>query len=262
MNNEEKILQLVKEENPDNPLTYVENIVKDLCIEKVNNYILNCNKCDKICNCNKTITYGNSNACVLIIGESGSLNQQDKDFNFPSDDLPFDDLNNQMPFANEAGDILFKVLDQLNINKEELFFINSINCFPYRLGKDNEKIKRAPTVTERNNCKLYLDYVLKVVQPLLIICLGSVATNDINEEIGKHNISEIRGEYFNYRGIKVMPTFNPQYFIELSKLNKIDEDTINTLKWNFYYDIQKAFIDLQKEYPDINIINNYEEEDE
>ena len=131
MDNAEKIYNLVKEEDPDNPLDYVHGIVKDMCIDKMNSYILNCNKCSKICDCNKTTAYGNSDACVLIIGESGSLEQQDKSYNFPYDSTDFEDINNNMPFANDAGDILFKVLDNLNINKNNIFFINSINCFPY-----------------------------------------------------------------------------------------------------------------------------------
>lgn len=268
MSNEERIRKLVMEDDPDNPLSYVENIVKDICIGKVNKYILNCRKCENICNCHKTITDGNPNACVLIIGDSPSLEQGNiiDDFPYSGDadsELPFDQTDNDVPFSNlpffnEAGDILFKVLNSLNVNSDEIFYINSVNCVPYRLGKNNEKIKRAPTVKEKNNCKLYLDYVLKVVQPLLIICLGGVATNDINEEIGKHNISQIRGEYFNYRGINVMPTYNPGYFIELEKSKRFDEETVESLKWDFFNDIKKAFTDLQEEYPEINIINSDE----
>lgn len=237
---EEQILELVKKENPANPISYVHNIVKPFAQEKLNNYIIECNDCN-ICNCKKTITKGNPNASIMIIGESCYEEQQNT-----SD-------NNIYPLENVASEPLFKTLQSLHINENELFFINSVNCFPYR-ETNGEKIKRAPTKNERTNCKVFLDYALKIVEPLLIICLGGVAVNGINEEIGKQNIGNIRGNYFMYRGIKVMPTFHPNYFTELEKHNNIDKETIDEYKWDFYYDLEKAFNDLQEQYPNLNII--------
>jgi DNA polymerase len=240
---ENQILQLVKQADPDNPISYVHNIVKPFAQEKLNNYILNCTDCS-ICNCKKSITKGNPNASIMIIGESCTEDQQSSEINYP--------------FDNESGQALYKTLDSLNVNLDELFFINSVNCFPYR-DRNGEILKRAPTKTERTNCKLFLDYALKIVEPLLIICLGGVAVNGINEEIGKQNITKIRGNYFMYRGIKVMPTFHPGYFLELEKSNRFDEETINNYKWDFYNDIEKAISDLQEQYPDLDLIKNNEE---
>ena len=62
-----------------------------------------------------------------------------------------------------------------------------------------------------------------------------------------------------YRGIKVMPTFHPGYFLELEKSNRFDEETINNYKWDFYNDIEKAISDLQEQYPDLDLIKNNEE---
>lgn len=236
---EEKIFNLVKEVDPPNPLDYVRNIVKPLAQEKLNQYILECEDCD-ICKNKKTISKGNPNASVVIIGESCSEDQLENE-------------GELYPFDNQAGESLSKALTNLNIDMNSLFFINSVNCFPCR-NTNGIEIKRAPTKTERTNCKTFLDYALKIVEPLLIICLGGVATNGINEEIGKHNISKIRGNYFQYRGINVMPTYHPGYFIELEKSGRVDEDTIISYQWDFYNDLQKAFTDLQEQYPDLSII--------
>ena len=241
---EEQILKLVEEADPANPIDFVQNIVKPLAKKKLDNYILTCEDCG-ICNTKKTISNGNPNASIMIIGESCSEDQQED-----SEEYVF-------PFNNEAGESLAKALTNLNVNTEEIFFINSVNCFPHR-ENNGIKIKRAPTKTERTNCKVFLDYAIKVVQPLLIICLGGVATNDINEEIGKQNITKIRGNYFQYRGINVMPTFNPGYFAELEKAGQIDEDTIVNYQWDFFNDLQKALTDLQEHYPDLTIINKEE----
>lgn len=238
---EEQILELVKKANPDNPMTFVQNIVKPLAKENLDNYILECEDCG-ICNTKKTITRGNPNASIMIIGESSTEDQQE------------DSSERIVPFNNESGESLARVLEQLNVNEEQLFFINSVNCFPHR-ENNGIKIKRAPTKSERLNCKVFLDYAIKIVEPLLIICLGGVAINDINEEIGKQNIGKIRGQYFMYRGIKIMPTYHPGYFNQLEKDGKIDEDTINNYKWDFYYDLEKAFNDFNTEHSNINIFN-------
>lgn len=237
---EEQILKLVEDADPANPITFVHNIVKPLAQKKLDNYILECEDCG-ICNTKKTITKGNPNASIMIIGEASTEDQQD------------DSSDNVFPFENTSGELLAKALEKLNVNEEQLFFINSIHCFPHR-ETAGVKIKRAPTKSERTNCKVFLDYAIKMVQPLLIICLGGVATNGINEEIGKQNITKIRGTYFQYRGINVMPTFHPGYFIELEKDNKVDEEFISNLQWDFFNDLQKAFTDLHEQYPELEII--------
>lgn len=240
---EEQILKLIEQANPDNPISFVHNIVKPLAKKKLDDYILACEDCG-ICNTKKTITRGNPNASIMIIGESSTEDQQDS----PAEIFPFN---------NQAGELLARALTKLNINENEIFFMNSVNCFPHR-ENNGIKIKRAPTKTERTNCKVFLDYALKMVEPLLIICLGGVATNDINEEIGKQNISKIRGQYFQYRGINVMPTYHPGYFLELEKSERLDEDTIVNYQWDFFNDLEKAFNDMQEQYPDLNIINKEE----
>lgn len=237
-NLEENIYSLVQEANPDNPIQFVTDIVRPLAKAKLDNYIIDCNDCG-ICNCTKTRTKGNPNASIMIIGESSTEDQQ------------FEEVAE--PFENQSGELLNRALDKLNINRDELFFINSVNCFPHRMDGDLQ-IKRSPTKTERTNCKVFLDYALKIVQPLVIICLGGVATNGINEEIGKQNISKIRGSYFMYRGIDVMPTYHPGYFLELEKSN-LDEDYITELQWDFFNDLEKVFDDFHKKYPDIQIYN-------
>ena len=41
----DKIMELVREANPDNPTQYVTDIVKNFALEKLNDKIYNCNIC-------------------------------------------------------------------------------------------------------------------------------------------------------------------------------------------------------------------------
>lgn len=237
MTKEEQIYNLVKEEDPANPLQYVMNIVKPMAHEKLNSAIFTCEDCAISCDSVKTLTSGNCNASIMIIGESVSLEQQEGS----TDGYAF-------PFEDSAGVYLQQALENVGVNMDELFFINSVNCFPNRNGQ-----KRSSTVAERTNCKTFLDYAIKIVEPLMIICLGAVAVNGINEEIGKQKISDIRGNYFTYRGITVMPTFHPGYFNELE--GKFPDEIIDTYRSQFMEDIYKAITDLNNSYEDLKIIS-------
>ena len=237
MSVEQQIFELVKEKDPANPIQFVTGIVKPLAHEKLNAAIYTCEDCKISCNSVKSLTCGNPNASIMIIGESVSLEQQ-KD---ATEKYVY-------PFEDSAGMYLQEAFQYTNLNMDEVFFINSVNCFPNRDGN-----KRTSTVAERNCCKTFLDYAIKIVEPLMIICLGAVAVNGINEEIGKQKISDIRGKYFTYRGITVMPTYHPGYFNELE--GKFPEELIDTYRSQFMEDIYKAITDLQSQYSDIKIIS-------
>lgn len=228
-----QIYELVKEANPDNPLAFVHNIVKPLAKERLDDCIFSCDACG-ICELKqKTVTYGNPNAPIMIIGESCSEYQQGA-MNVPLDDI--------------YGDKLRDVLDELCVTNDSIFYMNSVCCFPHRYVKD-EVVGRAPTVQERKECKVFLDYAIDMVRPLLIICLGAVAINAINEDIGMSNVNNIRGEYFTYRDIPVMPTYHPKFFI-----NEDNDEELNVeYEKKFKDDITKAIKWADEEYPQLNI---------
>lgn len=239
-NTQNTILDLVKGVNPDNPLSYVLNAVKPLAKQKLDEAIFSCTDCEISCNSKKSLTKGNPNASILIIGESVTIDQQESD-----EECVY-------PFEDDYKEALTNILDSLNINYNQLFFINSVNCFPNRNGE-----KRGATVNERKNCKYFLDYAIKMVEPLMIICLGAISVNGINEEIGKQKITDIRGSFFTYRGIDVMPTFHPRYFKELTSRD-IPEDVIDEYYNEFYYDLLTAFNTFSEKYPNIKIYNTEE----
>ena len=235
MSIERQIYDLVSQANPDNPLAFVQNIVKPMAKEKLDEYIIDCTECDISCNSVKTVTRGNPNAPILIIGESVSKEQQEAGkITFPL-------------YEDKAADNLDNILNYLNVDKNSLFYVNSVNCYPNRNGN-----KRSSTVKERSNCKTFLDYAIKIVDPLLIICLGAVAVNGINEEIGKQKITDIRGQYFTYRGIPVMPTFHPGYFNELD--GHVPDELVEEYYQQFAEDITTAITDLHNQYSHLNII--------
>lgn len=231
-NVQKQILSLIKAQNPVNPLQYAHTIVQEYSREKLDNYIRNCKECGL--DCPRSITKGKANASVLIVGEAVSEDQ------IGQGDVVY-------PFENESGEILNKVLESLNVNQEELFYINAVNCWPHKtLG--NEDITRTAQKQEVKGCSIFVNHAIEIVQPLMIILLGSIAMNLYK----KDSISNGRGEWLDVKGIPAMPTYHPGYFMKIE--GKMVEEKLDEKKWEFFSDIQKAFLYLQETYPDNNVL--------
>lgn len=230
MSIEEQIYNLVSEANPSNPIDYVHNIVKPLAIKKLNTYITECNDCPISKYNRKTIAYGNPNAPILIIGDSVAEDQ-------------IDQINN--PLECEYGKLIKETLLDLGVNKDDLYYLNAVNCFTCR---DNGE-KRAPTSLEKRNCSIFLEYAIRTVEPLMIITLGGVALNSINEEIGRVGVEEQRGNWFLFKGIPVMPTYHPDYFNKMKKW--ADDETIQMYIDTFKQDVKTAIDWLDSYYPNL-----------
>lgn len=235
INNETRILNLVKQANPINPLAYVRNIVKEYSREKLDSYLMQCDACG-LCRGPKSLTKGNVNADVMIIGEAVSEVQTKlgKDFVYPME-------------GTQGLILLQKVLDHYHVNPDEVFYMNAVNCYPHK-EIDGKILPRTPSKKEVTECKVFLDYAIDIVRPSLIILLGSVALNLYKKEA----ISKARGNWIDVRGIPAMPTYHPEYFIQIE--GKKHPDLIEELKIDFVDDIEKALLYIQENYPDNNVL--------
>jgi uracil-DNA glycosylase family 4 len=153
-----------------------------------------------------------------------------------------------VPFENtKGGESLKLVFESLNVDTSKLFFMNTVNCWPHK--KMGDKImKRTPLKTEVQNCVPFVKYAIEVVQPRVIILLGSVASNLFYKEA----ITKARGNWIEVMGIQAMLTYHPGYFAEIE--GKKDEDSIYQAKCEFYDDIKRAFQFVLEHFPEDNIL--------
>lgn len=240
---EDYILELVKSANPSNPTQFVRSIVKEYSVDKIAKQIQICNDC-KICDANiKTIPHGNPNATIMIIGGA------------PEPSESSEGLHNSL-FDKKSSDILnFVLYDRLRLNCDELFFANTINCFPHKTSND-KIIHRTPTTSELTSCITFLKALIDIVQPLVIILLGATALNAFEPS---HNISKVRGEWLKVNGIPAIATYDPEYFIKID--GKKSEDLINIQQQEFIDDIEKAVEFIRRKYPKIQIVEGIHNEE-
>ena len=104
-----------------------------------------------------------------------------------------------LPFVGRAGKLLDSALSGLMFPDDSYYIANIVKCRPPK--------NRAPTDDEAGLCLPYLRRQTRLISPKIIICLGAVAVRHI---IGReHKITQIRGAWFERKGIYIMPTFHP-----------------------------------------------------
>jgi len=150
--------------------------------------ILHCHKCSLAQTRNNAVPgEGNLNADLMFVGEA------------PGHD---EDIQGR-PFVGKAGQLLSKIIKAMKYERDDVYITNVIKCRP----PDN----RTPQREEIAVCRDYLFQQLEMIKPRVIVALGKVSADFfINSKLG---ITALRGDFYEFHQIKVMPTFHPSYLV-------------------------------------------------
>ena len=107
------------------------------------------------------------------------------------------------PFVGRAGKLLTDIISGMGFRREDVFIGNINRCRPPG--------NRQPLPIETEACRPFLLREVAVIQPKVIVVLGNTATQNLLSI--KTPISKIRGQFQDYFGVKVMPTFHPAYLL-------------------------------------------------
>nr|WP_321503833.1 uracil-DNA glycosylase [uncultured Dethiosulfovibrio sp.] len=136
------------------------------------------------------------------------------------------------PFVGKAGQLLDKIMKAAGISREEVYISNIVKCRPPG--------NRVPSIEEIVMCQKFLEAQIAVINPEIIVCLGNTPSKWI---LGStEGITKLRGRWFVWRGIDVMPMFHPSYLLRNESRQK---DGPKALTW---LDIQevKRRLDIAK----------------
>lgn len=119
------------------------------------------------------------------------------------------------PFVGSAGKYLEHVLKGTSFTREDFFITNIVKCRP--------PANRTPRAGEVETCtSLYLFEQIRLINPRLIVLLGSAA---VNRMLGVKSVDQARGRVLEKDGRKFLATYHPAvrfYREDLAK--KIKED--------------------------------------
>jgi len=148
----------------------------------------NCRKC-KLCEGRTHVVFGSGNptAEFVVIGEGPGADEDAQG----------------LPFVGRAGQLLTKMLTAVNLTREEVFITNAVLCRPPG--------NRNPEPDELAACAPFLADKLAVIQPKVILSLGSVATQSLLRT--KEAIGRLRGRVHPYGDAVLIPTFHPAFLL-------------------------------------------------
>jgi len=119
------------------------------------------------------------------------------------------------PFVGRAGKLLTKIIEAMGFRREDVFICNVLKCRPPE--------NRTPAQDEVVNCSPYLHEQLAIIRPAAICALGGPAATTLLNV--KEGITRLRGRFFRYRGIPLMPTFHPAYLLRnMNEKGKVWDD--------------------------------------
>jgi DNA polymerase len=107
------------------------------------------------------------------------------------------------PFVGRAGDLLTKIIGAMKLTREDIYICNVIKCRPPE--------NRDPNTEEIASCEPYLIEQLNIIQPKVICAMGRFATQTLLKNTAP--VSRQRGQWKEYQGIPLMPTFHPAYLL-------------------------------------------------
>jgi uracil-DNA glycosylase family 4 len=113
------------------------------------------------------------------------------------------------PFVGKAGQKLTEMIGAMKLARERTYICNVVKCRAFLPGPGGKD--RPPQPAEAAACMPYLHRQIEIVRPRVIVTLGLSATQHL---LGvKLSMSRMRGNWYEWRGIKVMPTFHPSYVL-------------------------------------------------
>ncbi|MBL8890199.1 MAG: uracil-DNA glycosylase [Planctomycetaceae bacterium] len=107
------------------------------------------------------------------------------------------------PFVGASGQLLDKIIAAMKLKREDVYILNSVKCRPPQ--------NRTPTDAECQNCRAFWEGQLELLQPEVIVCLGSVASKTLLQTVKP--VGQLRGTIHDYRGAKVVVTYHPSYLL-------------------------------------------------
>jgi len=136
-------------------LDYITALYKKACkIKRLNKKIARCKKCDEMnikMFSDSSPGWGNLNADVFFVGQS----------------LDEYGVYSGIPFILKSNISIDVALQLSGLNRRDVFISNVVHCYPPN--------NRATTNKEKKNCIGYLKRELDIVQPLMVIGLGTDA---------------------------------------------------------------------------------------
>ena len=153
-------------------------------LDRLEQIICNCRKCPLWETRNKFVFgTGNPDADIVVIGEAPGA----------------DEDRQGEPFVGAAGKLLTKILEAINLSREDVYICNILKSRPPG--------NRRPEPSEIEACIPYLYKQLDLIKPRFILALGLTAAKSLTGT--SKAMKDLRGTVHEWHGIPMIITYHP-----------------------------------------------------
>jgi len=162
--------------------------------------LANCTKCPLAASRGKMVFgEGSADAEIVFVGEAPG----------------FEEDRQGRPFVGRAGHLLTDIITKgMGMDRRSVYICNILKCRPPE--------NRTPNAEEIVACSPYLFEQLRIIEPKVIIAMGSPAAKTLLDT--RESITRLRGRFYDFypaspmtgetiNPIKLMPTFHPAYLL-------------------------------------------------
>ena len=151
--------------------------------------VLACTKCPHLVKSRTQVVFGvgNPDADLMFVGEAPGADE---------------DVQGE-PFVGRAGQLLTKIIEAIDMKREDVYIANVIKCRPPQ--------NRNPEPDEVEQCEPFLFRQIETIKPKVIVALGKFAAQSLLKT--SEPITRIRGREYKYRDAILMPTYHPAYLL-------------------------------------------------
>ncbi len=148
-----------------------------------------CPRCPELARTRATVVFGagNADADLMFVGEAPGANEDQQG----------------LPFVGQAGKLLNQLLDEIGLNREDVFITNTLKCRPPG--------NRDPLPAEIDNCQDWLVRQVELIQPRVICTLGNFATKLLRRDPAGITRVHGRAEILTAgsRAVRLYPLYHP-----------------------------------------------------
>ncbi|MCM8760747.1 MAG: uracil-DNA glycosylase [Candidatus Omnitrophica bacterium] len=187
----------------DESLLATKPVKEDL--ETLKKEVLKCEACE-LSRTRRNVVFGSGNphAALMFIGEA------------PGEDEDIQGL----PFVGRAGQLLTRIIEAMGMKRSDVYIANILKCRPPN--------NRSPLPSEILACRENVKRQIEIIRPKVICALGKFASQTLLN--ADKPISALRGKFYEYEGIKVMPTFHPAYLLRNPQDKKLVWEDMKKIK--------------------------------
>lgn len=130
---------------------------------------------------------GTAEADIFVIGEAPGAQEDEQG----------------LPFVGKAGELLRGGFEKVGLDEDQIYITNTVKCRPPG--------NRDPREDELSACRPYLDRQLDLVDPSVVLALGSFAVGYCLGEGTRVGAS--RGTVHEWNGRDLVTTYHPAYIL-------------------------------------------------